>query len=517
MFYSILFRNKEQYEQYEQTKRTVEPDCFKDLNLDRIFAPILKSKKEFELEGFFYTPLYDAETITYRQEVMQELENDELRILFDNFSKIIYNLDRYMVSIRASLISDSSYDNNYLTRGRMLDYADRYCREISSLVEYLKGVTLRSEGLCAFAEYLLTYSESESFKKLCAYVARLREEFSKVKYCMLIKNGTIRVRKYDGEADLSKEILACFEKFRQGEVRDYRQKVIEEPYAAHVEAAVLDMVAGLYKDIFADLNSFCKEYINFLDPTIIRFAREIQFYLSWLDYILPLRKIGLPFNYPKLCDTSEHLYALDMFDLALAFLKLDKTVTNDFELNAPERIIVVTGPNQGGKTTFARAFGQVHWLASLGLCVPGREAELYLFDNIFTHFAREEDLSTLNGRLQDDLVRLHRLLEKATRRSIIIINEIFSSTTLSDAIILGGYMMNAISGLQAVAVVVIFLDELATYGPETVSMMSTVKEDDPTQRTYKIIRKPPDGLAYAIHLASKYGLTYDQLVRRLEK
>jgi len=42
MFYSILFRNKEQYEQYEQTKRTVEPDCFKDLNLDRIFAPTLK-------------------------------------------------------------------------------------------------------------------------------------------------------------------------------------------------------------------------------------------------------------------------------------------------------------------------------------------------------------------------------------------------------------------------------------------------------------------------------------------
>jgi DNA mismatch repair ATPase MutS len=293
--------------------------------------------------------------------------------------------------------------------------------------------------------------------------------------------------------------------------------VIEEPAAVHVEAAVLDMLAGLYKNIFADLNSFCKEYIDFLDPTITRFAREIQFYLSWLDYILPLREVGLPFNYPKICDTAEHLYGLEVFDLALAFLKRDKTVTNDFVLNSPERIIVVTGPNQGGKTTFARAFGQVHWLASLGLCVPGREATLYLFDNILTHFAREEDLSTLNGRLQDDLVRLHGLFEKTTSQSIIIINEIFSSTTLSDAIILGGYMMDAISELRAIAVVVTFLDELATRGPDTVSMMSTVKENDPTQRTYKIVRKPPDGLAYAIHLASKYRLTYDQLVGRLKK
>jgi hypothetical protein len=48
-------------------------------------------------------------------------------------------------------------------------------------------------------------------------------------------------------------------------------------------------------------------------------------------------------------------------------------------------------------------------------------------------------------------------------------------------------------------------------------MMSTVEKDDPTQRTYKIIRKPPDGLAYAMHIASKYRLTYKQLCRRLGK
>ena len=59
-----------------------------------------------------------------------------------------------------------------------------------------------------------------------------------------------------------------------------------------------------------------------------------------------------------------------------------------------------------------RAFGQAHYLATLGLCIPGSESALYLFDNILTHFGREEDMSTLNGKLQDDLVRLHELLEK---------------------------------------------------------------------------------------------------------
>jgi len=515
MFYSILFRDQEQYERYEQTKSTVEPECFKDLNLDQVFAPIFKKKKEFELEGFFYTPLAEIEAITYRQEVMRELENDELRGLFTNFSTTVYSLDLYMVNIRAALASKESYENNYLTRGRMLDYAERYCNAVNALLEGLKGKTLRSEGLSSFAEYLLAYSRSKEFQELSAQVARLRKELSTVEYSMLINSGTIRVRKYEGEADHSKQLIACFEKFRQGKVKDYRQKVPEEPVATHVEAAVLNMVARFFKDIFNHLNSFCQKHLHFLDPTLVRFAREIQFYPSWLYYIQPLRKAGLPFNYPRLCNTAEHIYALEGFDIALATLKKEKTVCNDFTLRAPERIMVVTGPNQGGKSTFARAFGQMHWLASLGLCVPGREAALYLFDQIFTHFGREEDLSTLHGRLEDDLKRLHELLERAASRSIIILNEIFSSATLSDALALGGCMMDAISELGALVVVVTFLDELAFHGPETVSMVSTVKEEDPTERTYKFVRRPPDGLAYAIHIARKHRLTYEQLRERL--
>lgn len=513
MFYSILFPTKEQH---EQPRRTKAPDCFKDLNLDQIFSPILKSKEDFELDGFFFTSLDNKEIILYRQDVMRELENKSLRRLFYDFSKTVYDLGRYMVSIKKSLASDSTYDNNYLLRGRLLDYADRYCHGVSTLASGLNNIELSSAGLRGFAEYLFEYSETEAFKGLCAHVRQLRDELSAIEYCMLIKNGTIRVRKYEGQEDLSKRILATFEKFRQGDVKNYKQRLSEEPHAEHVEAAVLNLIANLYKDIFTDLEGFCEEHLYFMDATIERFAREIQFYLSWLEYIRPLRVVGLPFNYPKLCDTAEYIYDFDGFDLALAVITKENTVTNDFVLSAPERIIVVTGPNQGGKTSFARAFGQAHWLASLGLCIPGRESALYLFDNIFSHFGREEDLSTLDGKLQDDLGRLYDLLREATIRSIIIVNEIFSSTTLSDALILGGHMMDSISALGAPAVVVTFLDELAFHGPDTVSMMSTVKETDPSQRTYKIIRKPADGLAYAAHIAGKHGLTYEQLSRRLK-
>ncbi|MFI7190098.1 hypothetical protein ACIBQ0_10225 [Nocardia nova] len=207
----------------------------------------------------------------------------------------------------------------------------------------------------------------------------------------------------------------------------------------------------------------------------------------------------------------DEIYAENTFDPALAQVLLDNhkpVVRNDFHLSGAERILVVTGPNNGGKTTFARTFGQLAYLAALGCPVPGTRAALLLSDRLFTHFERREHVGTLHGKLDTELLRIRDILANATSSSVIVMNESFSSTTATDAADIAADVLREIGKRGATAVFVTFLDELSALDDTTVSMVGDMRPDDPAARTYRFTRRPADGLAYAQAVARRYGLTY---------
>ena len=514
MYYSILFPDREYDYEFHSN---IQPEYFKDLCLDQIMDACMKGE-DFDLIPLFCTALKEPDEIRYRQEILTDMQNPELHQRIKKFSSYMRRLDRGMSAVKKDFYSNDSFNNNYLTQGTLLNYAEQYCHTLRNFILDMDMLTVASSGLSGFVAYLREYVAGDTFASLCDDICVVREALSAVQYCMLIKNGTISVRKYENQQDEGSQVLALFDKFKQSDGTDYRREFSETPHAEHVEAAVLQMLASKwYPEVFAQLSKFCQNHIGFIDDRIAAFSRESQYYTVWQDYISPLELSGLHFCCPEIQQTKGSIFCDDTFDLALAssLWPQGKAVVNDFVLEQSERIIVITGPNQGGKTTFARTFGQIHHLFGIGLSVPGSAAKLFLFDHILTHFEREEDIKTENGKLQDDLIRLHGLFEKATYNSIIIINEIYSSTTLQDALLLGGRMIDLISDLDAYAVCVTFLDELASHNEKTISMMSTVHEDNPTQRTFKILRQPANGLAYAVHIAQKYDLTYESLKRRI--
>ncbi len=507
-FQSILFE-KVMTAAVRETEQV--PECFTDLNLDQIVAAAIHGKSEYNLAPFFYTPLQDAETVKYRQAIVQDLETTDLAVGLNVFAQRMREMRRYL-----ALIDNLSF--RYHREGWFLQAAAVYCQAVTGLVSDVQAAEVKSRGFLSLRDFLVSYVGSNAFEFLLADTADLQSRLSAVQYSILIKGNCVRVRHYDAECDYSQEVERTFERFRRGAVKDYSVRLSTGAGMNYVEAAILDAVAKLHPELFADLVTFYERHRDFLNATLRAFDREIQFYLAYLDYIAGLKHAGLPFCYPRVSPTLKEISVRDAYDLALARKLISQgasVVSNDILLQGSERIIIVSGPNQGGKTTFARTFGQLLYLASLGLPVPGRKARLFLPDRIATHFEREEKIQNLRGKLQDDLVRIRAILDQATGNTVIVMNEAFASTMLNDAVFLSKEIMGRIVALDLLCVFVTFIDELATLGPTTVSMVSTVAADDPARRTFKIVRRPADGLAYAMAIVRKHRLTYECLKERL--
>ncbi len=489
---------------------TPEPTWFKDLNLDQFVSAATKGREDYDLARYLHVLAPDVRTVRHRQAVLADLEEEGLSVAVRAFSE-------QMRRVRALLRSAEKVRHRYFEEGWLLDAAELYCASIVALADDLGRPTIRSAGLRGVHDYLMAYCSSASFAGLREGSEDLRRRLSEVSYSITVRGSRVTVARYEDESDYSAEVLATFAKFRQGSAKDYRVRLSERD-VNHVLGRVLDLVARMHPAVFSDLDRFCARYVPFLDPVIERFENEVQFYLAYLDYIAPLRSAGLPFSFPEVSELPDHIAADDAFDLVLGAQKVaggEGVIVNGFGLRRPERLLVVTGPNQGGKTTFARLFGQLHYLAGIGLSVPARRAMLALPDRIFTHFERAEDLATLRGKLEDEVERVHDIMAQATSRSVVVMNETFASTTFEDALFLGQRIIDLLTERGLLGVYVTFVDELASRNQAIVSMVASVDPAEPTRRTFEIVRRQADGLAYAAAIAAKYGLTYEAVRERL--
>jgi DNA mismatch repair ATPase MutS len=505
---SILFGNATNHDRDESLHM---PDYFIDLNLDTIVDSITEGLDEYRLKHLFYTALKSIDEIEYRQEVFRDLESEKLFDQLKEFTETIRSIQKRLISL------DTLYP--CYQHGWFLESALKYCRALTSLLNSLTECRIKSRALSAVKEYVAGYIASEGFSRLSSEAAEIKSELNSIEYRITIKDLSVTVGKCTSNVDYAGEIEKSFDKFGPSAAKIYFDSGDQGSAMNQVQAKILECVARLFPGTFDRLSAFMKNNETFIDENILIFERELAFYLGYLSYIRPFQHMGLPFCIPEFSTTGEELGSRGMFDLALA----EKTrfqntpiVQNDWSLKTGERIIVVTGPNQGGKTTFARAIGQIHHLAGIGCPVPGSFARVLLFDKLYTHFEREEAMKSLHGKLQDEILRIHEILKKATPRSVIILNEMFTSTTLKDSRFLSKKILSSIEKIGSFCVCVTFLDELSRLSNTTASFVGGISPGDPSVKTFKIERKEADGLAYALAIAEKHGVTYRQLMERIK-
>ncbi|GAB2546942.1 MutS-related protein [Gracilibacillus alcaliphilus] len=506
LYHSILFHNNSptSIKQGHSTS-----DFFHDIHIHTIIQDIVKNNDEYDLFPLFYNKLSTIDAIKYRTAIMEEIDCLLLEPL-ETFSRDMRKVRKYADYSKSS-------NEKYQQYKWLLDAAYIYCFAVKELHSSLSAIHLQSLGLRRFYKWLTYYISTTDFTMLDKDTLALRKEFDQIQYSMFIEEDNILIYPDDNENDYCQSLSRAFK--QEVELAgDSSLQLFAGVQLSEAEKELQTILRKHFPKPFGKLKPYYSKYAHFINDSIMNFDHELQFYIACLQYFRTLKHQGLRYCYPEISNQKE-LHIIAGYDLSLATSELHvdkKVIGNDFTLNPNERLCVLTGPNQGGKTTFARSLGQILYLSSIGCPVPSKQAKVFLFDKLFTHFPSKEETGTNAGKLIDELTRLENILDNATCDSVIILNELFSSTTTRDAYAMGKKTLRKLMRKNTMCLYVTHLFELAAVHDDIVSLVAATNTCDLSQRTFKITRRAADGLLHNSTMVEKYGLTLSQIKERIQ-
>jgi hypothetical protein len=230
------------------------------------------------------------------------------------------------------------------------------------------------------------------------------------------------------------------------------------------------------------------------EPMQFRFA----FFLGCIRLYRRLEALGLPVCFPQL-EGSHRLYeASGLYDPSLALNEAKKPTGNAVRLEG-RRLWVVTGPNQGGKTTFLRSVGLAQWMAQCGMFVPALSMRSGVYAGILTHFPLAEDISMKNGLLEAELKKLDETVSKLRPGAMILMNEAFSTTVPNEASRIAREVTDA---LRETGVTVLFVTHLYSFARELYdqapedTVFFKAQRDQDGSRSFLITEGEPEITSY---------------------
>lgn len=481
----------------------------RDLEIEAVIAAVIGDRDDYRLAPLLRRPVRDPDTIRFRHQVFTDLDDDEIRAAAEEFTVGMWQV-RHRLQVAAGL-----YHPHQRHRWQ-LDAAAAYVATITALHAAITRLPLRSPALRRWRDHLGSYCAGPAVRALIRDIDAMRADLARVRYRVRLIDRTLEVSAARSAPDYTATVTVLLARFG-AEQPSTTRPVPQWPDMNHMEEQILDRVADRYPGPFARLAEFADRHRDFITAQISEFDRELQFYLRYRRFAHRAAGAHHAICLPTLATGGQPIHATAAFDFALAARTSQPLVCNDFRLTDPERILVVTGPNQGGKTTFARTVGQLIYFAALGGPVPARAAQLPLPDRLCTHFEHGERAEDPDGRLLTDLRAVRAILDAATADTVIVLNESFSTTTTHDGVRIAADVLHRLTRRGVRGVWVSFFDELAEAGPQVVSMVALTEPHDRTRRSFRIVRRPADGNAYATELAEHYGLGYDTVLARLAR
>lgn len=187
-----------------------------------------------------------------------------------------------------------------------------------------------------------------------------------------------------------------------------------------------DRIINLEYNLFIEIRDKCKEYI----PELQRTAKVI----SEIDVLSSFALVSEKYNYirPVITTGNEIKVLNSRHPVVERVLKGEEYVPNDIVMDNNTDILLITGPNMAGKSTYMRQLGIIAIMAQIGCFVPAEEATLPIFDKIFTRIGASDDLVSGESTFMVEMMEASRAIKYATRNSLILFDELGRGTATFD-------------------------------------------------------------------------------------
>lgn len=261
----------------------------------------------------------------------------------------------------------------------------------------------------------LLLQEMEDKEKEATGIRSLKIGYNKVfgYYIEVRHSGTDAVP----EHYIRKQTLANAERYITPELKEFETKIL----------GAQEKIVNLEYQIFSEIRESVKGRI----PSIQETAHEI----AVTDTLLSLAEAAVQYNYirPELLTTGEIIIRDGRHPLVERILKRDMFVPNDTQLNHKDsEIMIITGPNMAGKSTYMRQTALLTLMAQTGSFLPAREARISPVDRIFTRIGASDDLVSGQSTFMVEMNEVAQILKYATKNSLVILDEVGRGTSTYD-------------------------------------------------------------------------------------
>lgn len=470
-------------------------DLVQDLELETLFGAMAQDD-EFVLDvvrRVFLSSSQDLHTIRYRQDILRDcLQNPE----------VVRNI--YQIPIRAREskrkqwlgVFGLNYPSSILTSGRnTLEVYLELLKELRHIAD-THADKFASEGFGRF--FTMIQQELDD-----AYLATVAHHLKVLKF----RHGVLVSAELGKGNEGTRYVLrkpnvggrGWVERFLSKRSPSYSFKLHPRDDAgARVLGELRDRGLNRAANAVAQAAEHVESFLNVL-------RSELAFYIGGLNLAERLEALGEPVAFPEPVPAAERrLSARGLYDATLALTMERKVVGNDVAADGKD-LVIITGANQGGKSSFLRSVGLAQLMMQAGMFVPAQSFSANLSRGVFTHYKREEDASMQSGKFDEELARMSATVDVLRPDAMVLFNESFASTNESEGSEIARQIVRALLERRVKVLIVTHLYAFARgfVGEKNVLFLRAERKPDGT-RTFKLIEGEP--------LATSYGL---DLYRRI--